>query len=796
MDVPGQALLRALFGGLRRRPFGSAVSIVMLALGLGASTAIFSMLVPVLGSPSGIPGAERLVTLNRRCEMHDEGMTASFDQGLRPEEVRRLQEAPGAPLQVAESRRHRLVARTDSGAPGVYRGAFVSASYFPVMGVHPVLGRGLEAREDRPCEPTVVISHGLAQSLWGSGRQALGKSLHTHGRSCTVVGVMPRGFRGHDLTKAADLWLPLGAEAELVKAREYAEWGSTPPTLARLKPGVTPAQAEAYVRALATDPPTAPVQPGPVTLQALGGDRAEALESRLPAPWLMLGVAASLLVLACANVANLQLADQESRRGAFAVRLALGAPRWRLVGEVLMEHLGLSLVAGALGLALALPMVRGLESIQTVRVFDTPIPTGLSPLAVAFALGLVLLTALMVGLLPALRASRIPPEQSLKEGAARMSGRDRLKGTLVMAQVALSLTLVTAGALVGRSLQKARSQDFGYRPVGVAGVRVAFPDTWPKAWRAHAVKTLRDRVAGLPGVQAATWAKDFPLENEGQHLSFLPGMARPVRTQAVGPAYAATLGIDLKEGREFQILENTQGLAMFNEALARQVWEGQEAAGRPLGRYSVIGVMADHAQTESEGRHKPILYVPMAAGAEAEGCCILFRTQGDPEVAFPVLRELTRSIHPDLALVRMTTLQAQMDRLFHPLRVAAWLLGICGTASLVLAAMGIQSLLAFRVARQGRELGLRMALGADTRAIVTHVILHGLGGVVLGLGLGTLTSLAAGRLLQSRVEGLQAMDVPSLASAMGILVLAAVVATLLPALCAARVNPAVALRSE
>ncbi len=779
---------------LLRRPATSLLAVVMLAMGIGASTAVFSLMAPVLLRPMGIAEGDRVVQAYQTIDGDMEGMRFAFEQGLPAEEVRVQQTHNRSLAALANASVSRFVVRAGEQECRYLQGSVVGSGYFGVMGVAPWLGRAFTPEEDQRAEPEALISYALWQSLFGGERQAIGQMLQVNGRPCRVLGVMPRAFAGHHLGQRMDLWLPEGARAEILPPNPKADaaFSSSEPTLARLRPGASLAQAEAAFRALGSDfqgGGRPGLKASPITLSPFARDRARVMEARLPAPWLMLSVAGSLLLLACANVANLQLAQLESRRQEFATRLVLGARPGAIVRSVVGENLLLSLGAGVLGLALAQPFMQGIQAIRDVKVYEMSLPATLSAEAFLFALLAVLLTGLAVGLLPAYQASRVQLAQVLKDGASTVTAGSHLKDALVVFQVALALSLVTGAALVGRGLDQARGAALGYRAEGVAGARIEFPVTWPVSRRHEALKTLQERVSALPGVRSASWGEGMPMEDG--NLTVISVQGRTIRLQGAGPGYFGTVGLKVVGGREFTPTDLEGRGWLVNQALAQQLWPGQDPVGRELAGHPVLGVVQDHAMSPKEGLHEPMLFRPILPDGHA---CLLFRTDAMPERIFPSVRQILRGIDPDLPLLHITTLEAHLDRLHWNLRVASWLLGFCGLVSLVLSAMGVQSLLVFKVARQVREIGLRMALGAQQGQILRQVVRRGMQSVTLGLALGCAGAYWVGRVFHHLFVGIDPLDSQSLFRALAVLLLASLFACLLPALRAASLDPAQALR--
>jgi predicted permease len=786
----------AILRGALRRPGAFLVAMAMLSLGIGASTAVFSLMVPALLQPLGIPGESRLYEVCRRTD----GPGFRLDNGMPLAELEAQQRAHAGIATLAMASWERFVVRSEGREARCLTGSFISSGYFQVMGIRPALGQGFQPGEDHLAEPAVLISHALWVNSFAAGNDALGQILYVNGQPCRVRGVLPRRFHGHSRNGSMDLWLPLGAKPAILSAEAGAGivYSSSEPTLVRLAAGVTAHRAETAFRTVGAGFEEAARLPdtqlGPLQVRPFNAEP-QPVDGKLPAPWLLLATAASLLLMAIANVVNLQLAQLEARRQEFAIRLALGGRRATIVRTVLAENLLLSLAAGGLGLALALPCMRWLQAIRTLTVYEVPMQASLDLNAFLFAMGLVLATTLGVGLIPALRASRVPLAQTLKDTAETFTRGNRLQDAMVVLQVALALALVSGASLVVRGLEQARSAPLGFRQEGVAGLRLEFPEAWPRSRRAAALNTLRERIAALPGVQAVTWAESLPMERDSQTFTTLQG--KPYRRLAVGPGYFATLGPAVQRGREFQSADLAGSGRILNQALAERLWPGQDPLDRELGGSRVLAVVADHGLDPSKGIHEPVLFAPMTAEGGFRGrVCVLFRTLGAPEPLFPTIRQVLRETDPDLPLLQLLPLATHLEGLHHHLRVASWLLGFCGLAALALAAMGVQSLLAIRVVRQNREIGLRMALGAQRGRILRQVVARGMGNVAAGLVLGSLAAYWLGQACHHLFRGVDPLAFGSLLPALLTLLAVSLLACLVPALRAASLDPASAMRQE
>ncbi len=787
---------------LLRRPATSLAAVVMLSLGIGASTAVFSLMAPVLLQPLGSVPAEQLAQASRTTEGgNGDGAGFTLDNGLSLEEIR-AHRTPGTQVTaIANAEPGRFIVRSEGRDARYLNGLRITSGYFTVMDLSPWLGRGFTQAEDVAAEPVVIISHALWADLHSGRKPDLGQVLLVDGEPCTVVGVMPRHFAGHEVGRRTDLWLPQGLRMKSPSGETTGTvFASSDPTLVRLAPGVSPAQAESTFRAIGTGfqewarlPGT---RLGPVVLRPFAANRAAKLEQVLPAPWLLLSAAGTLLLLACANVANLQLALLVSRRQEFATRLSLGAKGTTLIRGVLAENLVLCAVAGGIGLLLAKPIMAGLQAIRSVTVYEVPLHATISVEAALFALVLTFLSAICVGLGPAIQASRIPVAQVLKDTAGQVTRNTHVQDGLVVAQVALALVLVTGGTLVASGLNRARGTDLGFRPAGVAALRIEFPESTATARRAEVILGLSGRLSGLPTVHGVSWAEDIPMERESVTVTSIHG--RPCRLLRAGPGYFSLLGLKLVRGRDFSSADLGGTGRILNQALAERLWPGKDPVGRGLpGGGTVIGVVADHGTNAAKNIHEPVLFAPLqAGGGHRTAACLLFRTEAKPQELFPAIRQILRNTDPDLPLLRLTTLEAHLDGLHHDLKVASWLLGFCGFVALSLSAMGIQGLLTFRINLQAREMGLRMALGAQRVRIVGEVAGRGMRSVLWGLALGGLGSFWAAQAFHHLFPAVEALHVGTFLPALMVILVTSLAACLLPALRAASLDPAEAMRHD
>jgi len=785
--------LRTSFRPLAQRPWSTCAMVMMLAIGIGASTAVFSLMSEVLLHPMGLKHPEQVVKLVRTNEFQFKGeKIASSTDGPDAEEVRLQRKDNGAFLAVARVGETPCVVRGWGQEARRAKVGFASWDYFRVLDIQLALGRTFSEAEDQAGEPVVILSHRLWMTLLQGKRSELfsgqGATVLVNGLPFRVIGVAPRGFEGH--RGSVEMWCPQGAQARTA-SRSYGTDG-----LARLKPGASLIQARAALDIIAARYKPLPSEPdwavGKLEVEPLSLNRGKLLEGRLPSAWLLLSVSGLLLLLACANAGNLRLAELEARRQEFATRMAMGANRGALLRQVLGENLLLAILSGLLGLWMAKPMMVVLNHVGDVNVYDLPVDPVLSLDAMLMAFALVMVCALLVGLPAAIQAARANLAEVLKEGSSRITRGGRFQDALVVLQVALALLLVVCGLMVTQSLNEARKTNLGFKSDHLAALRLEFPPRVKEAQRKmQMVRTLRDRVAALPGVQGACVAGGIPMEEGNEAvMTFGKGLAR---IQFVGPGYFRLMGIPLLAGRDIEDTENDLKKELVSSTYAQRAWPGEDPIGKQDGK--VIGVVADHAVSQALSLHEPVVFWPMAEQF-LRSLCLLVRTQDRPENLFPTLRQIVREADPDMPIVRLTTLEDHLGSLHHHLRVASQLLGFCGIVSLVLAVMGVQSLMAFRVSRQAREISLRMALGAQRRTILVQVLWRGMTRVLVGLMLGSASAFALGRAFRHLLKGVEPLDTRSLVLAITVIGTASLLACLVPALRAANIAPAQALKED
>jgi putative ABC transport system permease protein len=805
--------LRFALRTLRRTPAFTIAAVLCLALGIGANSAIFSVVDAVLLRPLPFPQPERLVTIWETNASH-----GGHRGVVSPADYRdwKAQNGVFSDIAVFTDRRTNLTAlETPEQVPIEY----ATASLFPTLGVRPVLGRVFDEREDLPnAEPVVVLGFALWQRLYAGSPNVIGQRLVMNGTPATIVGVMPREFGASGIApgtastrQAPQLFAPLGLDP----ARDYRRGsGRFLLSVARLKPNVTLARAEREMDAIAARlAQTYPDFNGgwgvglvPLRDQIVGGARKALL--------VLAGVVGFVLLIACANVANLQLARAAARRREIGVRAALGAARGRVVRQLLTESVLLALIGAAVGLLLA---YWGVEALRALAATSLPRveEIRLDGAVIGFTLLLAVLTGIVFGLVPALQAARADVYEVLKEGARGATRTGSARGMLVGAQVALSMVLLVGAGLLIRSFARLQSETPGFNPEHVLTARIALPlrkyDTQAKVNAFYA--DLLDRTRRLAGVREASaidwlpfgglgsatdyWVEGRPIPKTEDHLG--------ADIQGVDANYFRTMQIPLVRGELFTERDGPDApkKVVINETLARAVFPGQNPVGQriamPWGdtlRAEVVAVVGDTKSAGLDSLPKPVLYWAMDQFATTTSKSLVIRTTGDPMAVATALRGVVHAIDPEQPLADVKPIDEYLSQSVAQRRFSmALLAGFAGIA-LVLAAVGIYGVLAYAVAQRTREIGVRMALGAREADVLRMVVREGLVVTGAGLAVGILGALALTRVLGSLLYDTSTTDPLTFVAVALALGAVAMFASWLPARRAARVDPVVALREE
>ncbi|HWS88053.1 MAG TPA: ABC transporter permease [Pyrinomonadaceae bacterium] len=786
----------------------TAVAIVALALGIGANSAIFSVVNTVLLRPLPYADPERLVMVwednSKIGYPRDTPAAANYVDWRDQNQV----------FEGMAATADRSFNLTGVGEPERFDGKRVSANFFKLLGVEPQLGRGFMPEEDVPgSDKVVVLSHGLWQRRFGADPGLVGKSITLNGEPHTVVGVMPAGFQF--MSKDVAMWVPIAFTPQQAANRgnHYLK------VVARLKPGVTVERAQAEMSTIAARL----AQQYPEQNTDLGATvvslHEEVVGNIRLALLLMLGAVGLVLLLACANVANLLLARAAVRQKEIALRTALGASRLRLVRQFLTESVLLAALGGVVGLLLSLWGVTLLksfipENISQVRAISV------DARVLGFTLLVTLLTGLIFGLAPALQASKFNLNETLKEGGrdpASARGGNRIRGLLVVMEVAFSLMLLVNAGLLINSFMRLRSVDPGFRTDNLLTMSVALPpQKYPDQARRSAFYTdMIRRVEALPGVRSAGVTNWIPLLMQGDSIGVtIEGQPAPtgkphiIMTRVVSPHYFDSMGIRLLEGRVFEEGRDrvdSPCVVVVSEAVARKYWPGQSPLGKRLspGRVEseddwcqVVGLVKDVRQVELATESRPQMYFNYEQAGFFAPRYLVVKTEGDPLALAPTVRKTVWEVDRDQPVSDVNTMEGVLSESLAWQRFSTLLLGVFAGVALLLAAVGIYGVMSYTVAQRTREIGIRMALGAQRWDVLKLAVGQGLRLVAIGVVIGLALALALARVMSSLLFGISATDPATLVTISLILVAVALLASYIPARRAAKVDPLIALRYE
>jgi putative ABC transport system permease protein len=788
---------------LRATPGFTAVTVLTLALGIGATTAIFSAVKPVLFEPLPYPQAGRIMAI---WDIGPDGARADGTFGTSVELGARSRSFDA--IAVMKAWQPTLIG---TGEPERLEGQRVSWSYLRVLGVAPALGEDFHPSDDRLDGPRVVIlSHALWRRRFGGDRAIIGRPITLDDDSYVVIGIMPRGFE-NVLAPSAELWMPLQYDMSRGNA-----WGHHLRIVGRLRPGFGPDEARRELRGIAGGPvpefpraPWASLDNG-LLVSSLQGDLTRGVK---PALLAILGAAALVLVIACVNVTNLLLARGVQRRGEFALRAALGAGHDRLVRQLLTESLLLAALGGAAGMGVAMLGVRALVALSPP---DLPraVAIGVDGVVFAFGLGITTLLGLAVGLSPALHASRDEPHRDLQHGSARTAGGNRrARSALVVAEVALALVLLVGSGLLFRSLERLLAVSPGFDATGLLTMQVQTSghrfddDSTTNRFFSQALEAVRR----APGVRAAALTSQLPLSGDvdryGVHFdpspSDDPGEVLGTFRYAVSPGYIETMGIPLRRGRSLDERDRAGAprVALISESMAKRRLPGLDPIGRRLRigdgpSYAIVGVVGDVRQLSLALTESDAVYVTASQWRFADDAMsLVVRPRGGGSVA-PGVRRAIWSVDKDRPIVRVATMGDLVAASGAARRFTLILFEAFALTALALAAAGIYGVLAGSVVERTREIGVRSALGASRRDILALVIRQGMALTGLGVAIGVAGAALATQAIVAMLFGVSRLDPATYLGVIGLLAGVAMTACAVPAWRAARVDPASTLRSE
>ena len=796
---------------LRKSRGFTAAAVLTLGLGIGATTAIFSVIHSVLLKPLPMADPARVVMVRETWRNVFPALSIGNFADVR------RQNGSFSSMCAMQDASFNLATRQN---PVRVEGEIATAECFSTLGIQPIAGRVFTGDEDQPGgQKVAVISERLWRKRLGADPSIVGQPLRINGAPYVVVGVMPKSF--DPLLSGSELWIPQGFTVQQMADHDNHHLN----VLARLRPGVSLEQAQSELsviaRRLALDYPLDDKDRGfnvrPLT-ELLLGDQRLALQ-------VMLAAVAFVLLIACANIANLQLVRSRTRQKEMALRVALGASRQRLIRQLLIENVVLGLIGGAFGVLLAF---WGLSWIVTHGPAEMPRlnESHIDAEAMAFACGVSMISSLLFGLAPALRSASTGLNEAFKLAAGVSGGsKDRVRSALVVGEVALALILMAGAGLLIRSALRVSRVDPGFDTANLVVGRIGLPDVEyrdPMVAR-HAFERMVHEVEQLPGVESAAMVSRAPLAGAGNSNGLIaegkpldPSSIVNSRLQVVTPGYLGTARIPIKAGHDFTAQDTREGnfVTIVNETLARTTWPGQDPIGKrfaccepgPKGRtdpvwHQVIGVVADVRAFGLDREAQPEFYLPLAQ-IPAEAWDWIGRTMDltvRTQTAAPLERELqavVAGVAPGVPIYQLSTMQQKIGSTLERSHFDTFLVSLFATAALLLSSLGIYGVLSYMVAQRTRDIGIRMALGATQRTVVGDVLFQGAKLTAAGLAIGIAGALASARLLSSMLYEIRSTDGVSFGTACLVLTGAALLASYLPALRATRVDPMVALRDE
>ena len=800
---------------LRRAPLFAIAAIATLALGIGANTAIFTVVNAVLLNPIAVREPTRLVSIffNDR------------------------QNAGRSPISTYNYRDLRDRADTFSGIAAIGFGNFtisepgqeprqaacqpVTANYFDVLGVSPILGRTFRSDEDDPpgAHAVAVLSYGAWARLFGSDRAIVGRTVLVNEHDFTVIGVAPPSFKGTATLFAPDAWIPLSMYETVQPGSPFYEsrrwrWLGV---VARLKPGVSVAAAQAAASTIGSNLQREfpDINAGrsfeviPLTDSLINPDQREGF---VRAAWLLMAIVGLVLLIACANLANLLLARAAGRQKEMAIRLAIGANRGRIIRQMLTESFVLSTLGGLAGLLVAEWMQSLLWNIRPAFLARPGFALAIDGRALAFACAATLGTGLVFGLLPALQASNTDIDRTLRLGGRTAAGvRSGLRAAFIVVEISFAVVALAIAGLFLRSYLRAQRIDPGFQTSSLLTLNVnpstaGYDVDRERVW----IRQTVERMAAVAGVKSATLADRLPLSAGIAYTLTIDGQPPPpgglgytIDLATIGPRYFEALGLHLVSGREFAETDRdgTPLVAIVNETMARKFWPDESPLGKrftPLlytQPVQVVGVARDSRYVTLGEEAKPFFYLPLEQQPR-QALWLLVRAEGRPDVLQSAVTTALRHADPRLPITNVATMPELMDQALWAPRTTALLLGLFAAVALLLASLGIYGVMAYTVSQRTHELGLRMALGASSHDMLTLVVRQGMVLAGAGLIVGLFLAMGTGRLVSSLLYDVSASDPMTLACVVIVLALANFAACWLPARRAARLDPVVVLRGD
>ena len=790
---------------LLKRPWFTCTVVLTLALGIGANTALFSIINVLLLRPLPLPQPQQIVQV---WEVSRQSGNLKFPVAL-PNMVDWRTQSSSFEHIAAYS--YTGLNLTSDDQPEFIAVLSVTTDYFKVMGVTPAMGRDLRDEDGLPNAPrTAVLSHGFWQRRFAADPQIVGRTIRLNSENCTVIGVMPKGFDFPNSEVA--IWAPMRGNLAVASRGVHAY-----EAIARLKPGVTLQQAQTDLNAIASRLE----QEYPGTNKDVGirlvSLQKELVEGEQPRLLLLFGSLLTVLVITCANVAGLLSARASARQKESAIRSALGAGRRRLVRQMLTESMLMVSLGGGLGVLVAYLGVKALLAIYPTSP-ATWTEFGIDRAALIFTLVISVLVGLGFGLLPALQFSRTPLNETLKEGSRGTGGRgtERLRSVLVTVQIALALILLTVGGLLIRSMRQLQHVNPGFNPEQLLTMQFALPRAKyaEDEQRARFFEEVLTQVTALPDVKSAAVASQLPFLGEDSAGSFqivggpqLPvGETLDTNRRTVSAGYFQTLGLQLLRGRTFDNRDTAQAprVVIINEAMARKFWPNDDPLSRYLtfnsdAQYQIIGVVsnAKHSSLQEEDEptaytsHQQVTSRTMDLAVRAN-----YSFDREPAALINAIRQTVNKIDPEQAIHNIGTMEQKLSQSIAPQRFVALLLSLFATLALTQALIGIYGVMSYAVAQRRQELGIRMALGAQPGNILSLVLRRGMKLTLIGMALGLMGAVASTRLLRDMLFGVKPIDPLTFAVMTLLLIGISLVACFLPARRATKVDPMNVLRGE
>ena len=815
-DIRGGGLMERLAQDLRyglrmmlRQPGFTLVAALTLALGIGANAAIFSVVYGVMLRPLPYPEADRVAYLWGTFRGGRGGITAPDFLDWR--EQSQMFES----LVATSSTSHTL---TGNGDPERLDGARVSAGYFDTLGIRPILGRPLQTADDTFGAPRVaLLSDGLWQRRFGADPEIVGKAIVLDGQPYQVVGVMPEVVRLYPTSP--QLWTALALSPEEI-AMTGAHMLSV---IGRLKAGATWEQAQAEMDLIAKRLEEKRPHSNKAWGIGVGPLHEQLVRNLRTSLLLLLGAVGFVLLIACANIANLLLARAATRQSEMALRLALGAGRSRLFVQLLTESLLLAALGGAIGLALA---VWGVQVLTHILPSDIPRlgQVTLDGTVLAFTFGLVLLTGVLFSLAPGIQASRAGLSGVMKEGGTRGSTGSaplRLRSALVVMEVVLTMLLLVGAGLLARSFWRLQSVELGFEPSGLLTFELALPELrYPKPDEAaRFYQSILERAAALPDIESVAESTHLPLGQQGFSISvFVEGRPRPEPDQipvtfyrAASNDYFETLGIPLLAGRGFTDSDRLGAprIGVINQAMAQKIWPGEDALGKRFTLdddvtepVEIVGIVGDVKHFGLDEDVRAELFVPVQQCSSGfwgwidRSLHVVFEPRGDAGRAMDEMRGIVSSLDAELPIYNVQSLQGLVEESVAGRRTSLRLLATFAVVALLLAAVGIYGVMAYSVSQRTQEIGIRMALGAQRSDVLGLIVKQGAALTLVGIGIGVAAAFGLTRWMTSQLFGVSATDPATFAGTAFLIAGVSLLACWIPAWRAAGVDPTVALRHE